>query len=91
MEQALPSNRCWAASFFSASRLVPGPQLEQVPSKFSLQTSQSIPQTPVGIRKTPFSGFRFQVSVPPPAQITAVLIKKRNFRNEISHEGLTKK
>jgi hypothetical protein len=62
MEQVLPSNRCWAASFFSASKLVPGPQLEQVPSKFSLHTSQLIPQAPVGIRKTPFSGVRCQVS-----------------------------
>jgi hypothetical protein len=49
MEQVLPSNRCWAASFFSASGLVPGPQLEQVPSKFNLQTSQLIPQAPVGM------------------------------------------
>jgi hypothetical protein len=49
MEQVLPNCRCWATSFFSASRLVPGPQLEQDPSKFSLQTSQLIPQAPVGI------------------------------------------
>jgi hypothetical protein len=48
--QALPSNRCWAASFLPASRLVPGPQLEQVPSKFNLQTSQLIPHAPVDMK-----------------------------------------
>ena len=40
--------RC-AASFCSASRLLPDPQLEHVPSRFNLQTSQLIPQVPVGI------------------------------------------
>jgi len=28
---------------------LPDPQLEHVPSKFNLHTSQSIPQAPVGI------------------------------------------
>jgi hypothetical protein len=40
MAQVPPNNRSWAASFRSAWVLVPGPQLEQVPSKFNLQTSQ---------------------------------------------------
>jgi hypothetical protein len=45
----LPRILSWAASFFSASILVPGPQDEQVPRRFNLQTSQLIPQAPVGI------------------------------------------
>jgi hypothetical protein len=47
--QGPPNNRCWAVSFFSAAALVPDPQLEQVPNKFNLQTSQLIPQAPVGM------------------------------------------
>jgi hypothetical protein len=52
--QVLPNNRCWAASFFSASALMPEPQLEQFPNRFNLQTSQFIPQAPVGMVLPPF-------------------------------------
>jgi hypothetical protein len=45
----LPNNLRCAASFCSASGLLPDPQLEHVPSKFNLQTSQLIPQAPVGM------------------------------------------
>jgi hypothetical protein len=67
MAQVLPNSFCWAASFFSACRLRPGPQLEHVPSRHNLQTSQSIPQAPVGIVSPQNStlsnyGFRFQMS-----------------------------
>jgi len=47
--QVPPSSRCWAASFAAAWTLFPGPQEEQVPNKFSLQTSQLMPQAPVGM------------------------------------------
>jgi hypothetical protein len=63
MAQVPPINRCWAASFFAAWELVPGPQLEQVPSKFNLQTSQLIPQAPVGIAQSfgsKVQGFKVQ-------------------------------
>jgi hypothetical protein len=49
MAQVLPNNVCCAASFCSACGLLPDPQLEHVPSRFSLQTSQLMPQAPVGI------------------------------------------
>jgi hypothetical protein len=49
MEQVLPNILRCAASFCSASRLFPDPQLEHVPSRFNLQTSQLIPQAPVGM------------------------------------------
>jgi hypothetical protein len=49
MAQVLPNNRCCAASFSSASGLLPDPQLEHVPSRFNLHTSQLIPQAPVGM------------------------------------------
>jgi hypothetical protein len=52
MAQVPPNKRIWAASFCAAWELVPGPQLEQVPSKFNLQTSQLIPQAPVGIAQS---------------------------------------
>jgi hypothetical protein len=56
--QVLPNNRCWAISFFSASALVPDPQLEQVSNRFNLQTSQLIPQAPVGMA-SPRNNFEF--------------------------------
>jgi hypothetical protein len=49
MAQVFPNSLCWAASFCAASGLWPDPQLEHVPNKFNLQTSQLIPQAPVGI------------------------------------------
>jgi hypothetical protein len=49
MAQVLANNFCCTASFRSASRLLPDPQLEHVPSRFNLQTSQLMPQAPVGI------------------------------------------
>jgi hypothetical protein len=49
MAQLLPNIRCCAASFCAASGLLPDPQLEHVPSRFNLHTSQFMPQAPVGI------------------------------------------
>jgi hypothetical protein len=49
MGQGTPKIRFWASIFFKASGPVPGPQVEQIPSTFSRQTSQFIPQGPVGI------------------------------------------
>jgi hypothetical protein len=49
MAQVLPNILRCAASFCSASGLLPGPQLEHVPSRFNLQTSQLMPHAPVGI------------------------------------------
>jgi hypothetical protein len=46
--QGCPSSRIWAASFLADSELLPGPHVEQMPSILSLQTSQLIPQAPVG-------------------------------------------
>ena len=66
MAQVLPNNRCCAASFCSASGLLPDPQLEHVPSRFNLHTSQLIPQAPVGMVSSLFYRLwlylRFQVS-----------------------------
>ena len=39
----------WVAIFFSPSSLFPAPHVEQIPRRFSLQTSQFIPQAPVGM------------------------------------------
>lgn len=52
--QGLPISRFWAADLRDPSALMPEPQVEQVPRKFSLQTSQLIPQAPVGIQ-SPFN------------------------------------
>jgi hypothetical protein len=49
MAQVLPNILCCTVSFCSASGLLPDPQLEHVPSKFNLHTSQLIPQAPVGM------------------------------------------
>jgi hypothetical protein len=49
MAQVLPNNCCCAVSFCLASGLLPDPQLEHVPSRFNLHTSQLIPQAPVGM------------------------------------------
>jgi hypothetical protein len=49
IRQGWPSSRFWADDLRDPSALMPEPQVEQAPLKFSLQTSQLIPQAPVGM------------------------------------------
>jgi hypothetical protein len=49
MGQPDPNSFFCVSSFEIASRLVPAPQLEQVPMTFNLHTSQFIPHAPVAI------------------------------------------